>query len=59
VIAFADVLITPAQLAREVADAIPGAEYELIEGCGHYGYLEDPATVNKVMVEFLTGAAAR
>ncbi|MEU1943802.1 alpha/beta hydrolase [Streptomyces sp. NPDC020125] len=59
VIAFADDLITPAHLAREVADAIPGAEYELIEGCGHYGYLEDPATVNKVMVEFLTGAAAR
>ncbi|MBW8091518.1 alpha/beta fold hydrolase [Streptomyces hygroscopicus subsp. hygroscopicus] len=59
VIAFADDLITPAHLAREVADAIPGAAYELIEGCGHYGYLEDPGTVNKVTVGFLTGAAAR
>ncbi|TMU96854.1 alpha/beta hydrolase [Streptomyces sp. DASNCL29] len=58
VIAFADDLITPPHLAREVADAIPGAEYELIEGCGHYGYLEDPTTVNKAMVEFLTGTAA-
>ncbi|MET7938113.1 alpha/beta fold hydrolase [Streptomyces sp. NPDC005322] len=53
VIAFADDLVTPPHLAREVADAIPGAEYELIEGCGHYGYLEDPATVNKTMVGFL------
>ncbi|PNG90652.1 alpha/beta fold hydrolase [Streptomyces malaysiensis] len=59
VIAFADDLITPPHLAREVADAIPGAAYELIEGCGHYGYLEDPAAVNKAMVEFLTGTAAR
>nr|AEF16028.1 LipE-like protein [Streptomyces viridochromogenes] len=54
VIAFADDLITPPHLGREVADAIPGALYELIEDCGHYGYLEDPATVNKALVQFLT-----
>ncbi|MBO4258604.1 alpha/beta fold hydrolase [Streptomyces griseorubiginosus] len=54
VISFADDLITPPRLGREVADAVPGARYELIEGCGHYGYLEDPAAVNKVLVEFLT-----
>lgn len=54
VIAFADDLITPPHLCREVADAIPNAAFELIEGCGHYGYLEDPTTVNKAIVEFLT-----
>ncbi|MCF1594977.1 alpha/beta fold hydrolase [Streptomyces muensis] len=54
VIGFADDLVTPPRLGREVADAIPGARYDLIEGCGHYGYLENPATVNKTIVEFLT-----
>jgi pimeloyl-ACP methyl ester carboxylesterase len=44
-------------LGGEVADAIPGAGYELIAGCGHYGYLEDPAMVNKAIVEFLTTEA--
>ncbi len=58
VIAFADDLVTPPHLGREVADAIPGAVFELIEGCGHYGYLEDPAAVNKAVVQFLTGPAA-
>jgi len=58
VIAFADDLITPPHLGREVADAIPGAAFELIEGCGHYGYLEDPAAVNKALVQFLTGPTA-
>ncbi|MFJ8661918.1 alpha/beta fold hydrolase [Streptomyces sp. NPDC093795] len=58
VIAFADDLVTPPHLGREVADAIPGAVFELIEGCGHYGYLEDPAAVNKAMVQFFTGPTA-
>ncbi|MEV6814108.1 alpha/beta fold hydrolase, partial [Micromonospora sp. NPDC051296] len=46
VIAFADDLVTPPEHGREVADAIPHATFDLIPGCGHYGYLEDPATVN-------------
>ncbi|GAA3339028.1 alpha/beta fold hydrolase [Amorphoplanes nipponensis] len=53
VIAFADDLITPPHLGREVAGAIAGARFELITGCGHYGYLEDPETVNKCIVDFL------
>ncbi|MFD9051147.1 alpha/beta fold hydrolase [Streptomyces zaomyceticus] len=58
VIAFADDLVTPPHLGREVAAAIPGAVFEVIEGCGHYGYLEDPAAVNKAMVQFFTGPTA-
>ena len=52
VVAFADDLITPVHLGREVAAAIPGAEFEIIAGCGHFGYLEDPGAVNKSLVEF-------
>ncbi|MGQ4732905.1 MULTISPECIES: alpha/beta fold hydrolase [Streptomyces] len=54
VIAFSDDLITPAHLGREVADAIPGASFQEIAGCGHYGYLEDPSTVNKCMIDFFS-----
>lgn len=53
VVAFADDLITPPHLGREVADAIPGATFEVIGNCGHYGYLEDPAAVNASLLAFL------
>jgi pimeloyl-ACP methyl ester carboxylesterase len=52
VIGFADDLMVPPYLAREVAEAIPGARYEEIEGCGHFGYLERPAEVNELLVTF-------
>lgn len=55
VIGFADDLMIPPYLAHEVAEAIPGARYEEIEGCGHFGYLERPAEVNKLLVEFFAG----
>jgi len=35
-----------------VAEAIPGAEYLEIERAGHFGYLEQPAEVNRVLVDF-------
>ncbi|MDX3639639.1 alpha/beta fold hydrolase [Streptomyces sp. MB09-02B] len=53
VIAFQDDLIAPPGLGREVAEAIPGAEFEVVPDCGHYGYLECPDAVNKSLVEFL------
>jgi pimeloyl-ACP methyl ester carboxylesterase len=52
VIGFADDLMIPSYLAREVAEVIPGACYEEIEGCGHFGYLERPDEVNKLLVKF-------
>jgi pimeloyl-ACP methyl ester carboxylesterase len=52
VIGFADDLMVPSYLAREVAEVVPGARYEEIEGCGHFGYLERPAEVNKLLVDF-------
>jgi pimeloyl-ACP methyl ester carboxylesterase/DNA-binding transcriptional ArsR family regulator len=55
VIAFADDLVTPPYLGREVAEAIPGAGYEVLAGCGHYGYLEQPDAVNASILRFLRG----
>jgi pimeloyl-ACP methyl ester carboxylesterase len=52
VIGFADDLMIPSYLACEVAEAIPGAQYEEIEGCGHFGYLERPALVNDLLIKF-------
>ncbi|GAB1818969.1 alpha/beta fold hydrolase [Herbidospora sp. RD11066] len=53
VVAFAEDLLMPPFMGREVAEAIPGATYTEIPGCGHYGFLERPALVNRVLVEFL------
>lgn len=54
VVGFADDRMLPPFLAREVAAAIPGARYTEIADCGHYGYLERPDEVNRVIIEFLT-----
>ncbi|MEE3852644.1 alpha/beta hydrolase [Gordonia sp. LSe1-13] len=53
VIGFADDRTLPPKLAREVADAIPGARYEEISKAGHFGYLEQPGEVNRLLIEFL------
>lgn len=52
VIGFGDDLMLPPHLNREVANAIPGARYEEIDGCGHYGYLERPDEVNTALLKF-------
>ncbi|QNP68897.1 alpha/beta hydrolase [Streptomyces roseirectus] len=56
VIAFADDAVLPPRLSREVADAIPGAVYREVKDCGHYGYLERPDAVNRLMLDFFRGA---
>ena len=53
VLGFADDLIAPAGLCREVAAAIPGARYAEIPDAGHYGYLEQPDLVNAELLTFL------
>ncbi|MDT0473062.1 alpha/beta hydrolase [Streptomyces sp. DSM 41014] len=52
VIGFADDVTLPPRLSREVAEAIPGAVYREIADCGHYGYLERPDEVNRMLLEF-------
>ena len=53
VIGFGDDILLPTHLGREVADAIPGAEYRQVDDCGHYGYLERPDEVNAELLKFL------
>lgn len=52
-VAFADDRMIPPYLSREVADCIATALYEEIPDAGHYGYLERPEAVNKVLIDFL------
>ncbi|EQD86239.1 alpha/beta hydrolase [Saccharopolyspora erythraea D] len=52
VIGFADDQMIPPRLSREVADAVGSARYVEVEDCGHYGYLERPAQVNELILEF-------
>ncbi|MFB9832650.1 alpha/beta fold hydrolase [Actinoallomurus acaciae] len=52
VVGFADDRMIPPFLSREVADAVPGARYHVVPGCGHYGYLERPDLVNALLLEF-------
>ncbi|WBQ08457.1 alpha/beta fold hydrolase [Kribbella sp. CA-293567] len=54
-IGFADDRRIPPFLGREVADAVPGAQYVEIPDAGHFGYLEQPETVNQVIIDFLAG----
>ncbi|AKK26048.1 alpha/beta fold hydrolase [Mycobacterium sp. EPa45] len=55
VIGFADDLLTPAALGREVADALPNGRYVQIGHTGHLGFLERPETVNNAMLDFFAG----
>ena len=49
---FADDRMIPPYLSKEIADAIPGAQYQEIPDAGHFGYLERPDDVNKAVLEF-------
>ncbi|MFD7551830.1 alpha/beta fold hydrolase [Streptomyces sp. NPDC059578] len=55
VVAFQDDLVIRPHLSREVADAVPGALYRELPGCGHYGYLEQPDALNSVVIDFFAG----
>lgn len=53
VIGFADDLMIPAYLGREVAEVAPTARYVEVSDVGHFGYLERPDEVNRLILEFL------
>ena len=56
VIGFADDVITPPALGREVGEALPNGRYIQIANAGHLGFLERPDVVNKAMLEFFAGS---
>jgi pimeloyl-ACP methyl ester carboxylesterase len=49
---------TPPELARALADAIPGAKYHEIADCGHCPMLEQPGVLLERMQEFLGAPTA-
>ncbi|MGO2719720.1 MAG: alpha/beta fold hydrolase [Brachybacterium tyrofermentans] len=53
VMSFADDLMIPAYLGRELADAVPAARYVEVPDAGHFGYLERPELVNRLLLDFL------
>ncbi|GAA4657301.1 alpha/beta fold hydrolase [Streptomyces chumphonensis] len=55
VVSFTDDRLSPPHLGVEVARAIPDARHELVAETGHFGYLERPEEVNRLLVDFLTG----
>jgi pimeloyl-ACP methyl ester carboxylesterase len=55
VIGFADDVVTPPHLGREVADALPNGRYLQIPDAGHLGFLERPQAVNAAALQFFAG----
>ncbi len=45
---------TPLALSEEIASGIAGARLVVIEDCGHLSTMEQPAAVNRALVEWLT-----
>ncbi|MFN3003074.1 alpha/beta fold hydrolase [Mycolicibacterium wolinskyi] len=54
VIGFADDLVIPPHLGREVADAIPNGQYLEIPDTGHLGFIEKPQEVNAAILKFFS-----
>jgi proline iminopeptidase len=49
--------LIPEAFSRFLAQSIPGAEYLLLEGLGHFAFLENPARFVPPNIEFLKRAA--
>ena len=52
VIGFADDVLLPPHLGKEVADALPNGRYLEIPDTGHLGFIERPDVVNAAILEF-------
>lgn len=48
--------VTPPELSRELADMVPGARLEIIEGASHIANLDRPAEFNRLVDGFLSQA---
>jgi len=52
-IAGGDDRVAPAAVMERMAQKIPGAEYALLEGCGHLGPMDQPEPFNEALADFL------
>lgn len=46
--------VIPVSHAREAAEAMPGSTLELMEGCGHFPYVEEPRRFVEILVRFMS-----
>jgi 3-oxoadipate enol-lactonase len=58
VIAAADDPATPPEHLRLIADSVPGARLEIIDGAAHLANIEQPARVTSLLQEHLANANA-
>ena len=58
VIGFADDVLTPPYLGREVADALPNGRFMQIPDAGHLGFFERPDAVNAAALQFFASVKA-
>ena len=42
-------------VGEELAAAIPGSQFVVMEDCGHWPQFEDPETFNRIHIDFLLG----
>jgi len=45
--------LVPADVAKDIADAIPGSQFVVLASCGHFAYLEQPDRVQVMIPTFL------
>ena len=57
VIGFADDVVLPPHLGREVADALRNGSYLEIRDTGHLGFIEQPEAVNTAALKFFADAS--
>ena len=51
--------VTPPQLSRELAEAIPGSRLEIISGAGHLANIEKPVEFNRLVGQFIADTEQR
>jgi proline iminopeptidase len=47
--------LVPVEVARHITDAIPGSRLRVLEGCGHFAYLEHPDDLRELVVDLIAG----
>jgi len=52
-VAGSDDRVAPASVMERMAQRIPGAEFVLLEGCGHLGPMDQPDAFNQALGDFL------
>jgi pimeloyl-ACP methyl ester carboxylesterase len=50
--------LTPPEIAREIAAAVPGARLEIVPGAGHMLTMEQPARVSALLLDWLNSISA-